>query len=244
MPHPMAFGLTNDESTLYVPIGTFDEYVKIWEWVSAFAKTTDGDKSAITYYNEKGLLCLASLTGSDNTVAFSNSETVEGAFEIPQTVDNGVADYTVTSIDEEAFKDNTLLTEVTIPATVTSIGAGAFAGCSGLTAIYAYATTPANLASATSRTRAGSSSVFEGVDKETCVLYVPQGSLELYRAAEGWGEFTHIVEMDGTGISSVSVTDNIFDVYDMSGRKVRTATTSLDGLLKGIYIVNGKKVMK
>jgi hypothetical protein len=30
----------------------------------------------------------------------------------------------------------------------------------------------------------------------------------------------------------------------MSGRKVRTGATSLDGLPHGIYIVNGQKVMK
>ena len=35
-----------------------------------------------------------------------------------------------------------------------------------------------------------------------------------------------------------------FDVYDLSGRKVRHQVTSLDGLPKGIYIVNGKKIMK
>ena len=35
-----------------------------------------------------------------------------------------------------------------------------------------------------------------------------------------------------------------YDVYDLSGRKVANQVTSLDGLPKGIYIVNGKKVMK
>jgi len=35
-----------------------------------------------------------------------------------------------------------------------------------------------------------------------------------------------------------------FDVYDMSGRKVAHQVTSLDGLSKGVYIVNGKKVLK
>ena len=35
-----------------------------------------------------------------------------------------------------------------------------------------------------------------------------------------------------------------FDVYDLSGRKVRHQVTSLDGLSDGIYIVNGKKVLK
>ena len=35
-----------------------------------------------------------------------------------------------------------------------------------------------------------------------------------------------------------------FDVYDLSGRKVRHQVTSLDGLPNGIYIVNGRKVLK
>jgi uncharacterized protein YjdB len=35
-----------------------------------------------------------------------------------------------------------------------------------------------------------------------------------------------------------------FDVYDLSGHKVRHQVTSLDGLPNGIYIVNGKKVLK
>ena len=35
-----------------------------------------------------------------------------------------------------------------------------------------------------------------------------------------------------------------FDVYDLSGRMVLHQVTSLDGLPKGIYIVNGKKIMK
>jgi uncharacterized protein YjdB len=35
-----------------------------------------------------------------------------------------------------------------------------------------------------------------------------------------------------------------FDVYDLSGRKVANQVTSLDGLPHGIYIVNGKKILK
>lgn len=35
-----------------------------------------------------------------------------------------------------------------------------------------------------------------------------------------------------------------FDVYDLSGRKVRTKVNNLDGLPKGVYIINGKKVAK
>ena len=35
-----------------------------------------------------------------------------------------------------------------------------------------------------------------------------------------------------------------FDVYDLSGRKVLSHVTSLDGLPNGVYIVNGKKMLK
>ena len=35
-----------------------------------------------------------------------------------------------------------------------------------------------------------------------------------------------------------------FDVYDLSGHKVLHQVTSLDGLPDGIYIVNGKKILK
>lgn len=43
------------------------------------------------------------------------------------------------------------------------------------------------------------------------------------------------------GISDVEVVDTTFDVYNLNGMKVRSNATSLDGLTKGIYIVDGKK---
>ena len=50
-----------------------------------------------------------------------------------------------------------------------------------------------------------------------------------------------------TDIDEVEVAPAVtepFDVYDLSGRKVAHQVTSLDGLPKGIYIVNGKKILK
>lgn len=44
-----------------------------------------------------------------------------------------------------------------------------------------------------------------------------------------------------SGISDVEVVDTTFDVYNLNGMKVRSNATSLDGLAKGIYIVDGKK---
>ena len=46
----------------------------------------------------------------------------------------------------------------------------------------------------------------------------------------------------GTGIREISA-DNPVDVYNMQGNKVRSKATTLSGLPKGIYIVNGRKVI-
>jgi len=50
-----------------------------------------------------------------------------------------------------------------------------------------------------------------------------------------------------TGIEHLEAepaTEGPFDVYDLSGRKVLSHVTSLDGLPNGVYIVNGKKMLK
>ena len=52
---------------------------------------------------------------------------------------------------------------------------------------------------------------------------------------------------DVTGIETIEEAPALaepYDVYDLSGRKVRHQVNSLDGLPDGVYIVNGKKVLK
>lgn len=50
---------------------------------------------------------------------------------------------------------------------------------------------------------------------------------------------------DTTGIKQLNEnTVEPFDVYNLSGRKVLNKVTSMDGLPAGVYIVNGKKVLK
>jgi len=53
-----------------------------------------------------------------------------------------------------------------------------------------------------------------------------------------------LVNVDGmvTGINEMQF-DKPVDVYDLRGNKVRSNTTDLNGLQKGVYIVNGKKVI-
>ena len=58
-----------------------------------------------------------------------------GAIAIPATVVNGSNTYSVTSIGDGAFAGCSGLTSINIPSSVTSIGAGAFENCIGLTSI-------------------------------------------------------------------------------------------------------------
>jgi hypothetical protein len=45
-----------------------------------------------------------------------------------------------------------------------------------------------------------------------------------------------------SGINEITI-DNPADVYDLQGNKVRSNATSTDGLSKGVYIINGQKVI-
>jgi len=49
------------------------------------------------------------------------------------------------------------------------------------------------------------SSVFEGVNKSTCTLYVPNGSKDAYSKAEGWKDFINIIEIEGLFVSQNSI---------------------------------------
>ena len=47
-----------------------------------------------------------------------------------------------------------------------------------------------------------------------------------------------------SSINSIMKMRATFDIYNLQGRKVRTSATSLNGLPKGVYIIDGRKVIK
>jgi hypothetical protein len=105
--------------------------------------------------------------------------------------------YSVISIGANAFSSCRRVTKIVIPSSVSSIGSRAFSNCTGLIAIYANPIYPVNLSS--------SVSVFNGINKTTCKLYVPRGSSGLYAAADQWKEFVNIEEMPGLFVSANSL---------------------------------------
>ena len=143
------------------------------------------------------------------------------------------------------------LTKVTIPESVTDYGT-AFYWCENLREVTNLSKTPQLIRIFTSGgingTRVGSRSdnqeyvAFGKTNKNDCVLYVPAGTSALYQKAEGWKDFKNIVEMGSTGINGIVSDGQPFDIYNLQGRKVRSGATSFNGLPKGVYIVNGRKV--
>ena len=85
----------------------------------------------------------------------------------------------VTSIGNNVFYDCTSLTSISIPNSVTSIGEYAFSGCSGLKYIICLAK---NIPSMGKK-------VFLYCPSDM-VIYVPKASVESYRKAEQWKNFT------------------------------------------------------
>ena len=87
----------------------------------------------------------------------------------------------VTSIGNEAFAFCTSLTSITIPDSVTSIGNEAFYSCKSLKSVYCKAITPP----------AGGSDMFDdnAVHRR---IYVPMESVEAYKSADGWKDYSAI----------------------------------------------------
>lgn len=73
---------------------------------------------------------------SSNSARIVNASDATGNVTIPSTItDDEGNTYSVTSIADNAFKDNTSITSISIPESVMSIGNWAFCGCIGLMAV-------------------------------------------------------------------------------------------------------------
>ncbi len=127
------------------------------------------------------------------------------------------------------------LTSVNIPNSVTSIGEGAFFLCSGLKDVTVNWTTPLDISD--------SGILFTGTPINKATLYVPVGTAELYRQADGWKNFGNIVEGTSSILSAVGDKGAITEIYNLRGE--RLSATNIDALPRGIYIVKkGGKAIK
>ena len=159
----------------------------------------------------------------------------------------------VMSIGEGAFRACTPLTKITIPSSVTSIEDCAFDDCDNLK----YIKIGKNVTKIGDRIvpQRGDDDLVIEITSETpaalsnveafgflCTIYVPENALETYLNAKFWKDHADQIlpKEQTTGISSIKreQLEKETAIYDLQGNKVT------DMQPHGIYIVNGKKVMK
>ncbi len=157
--------------------------------------------SSVIWNAEDCVSTSASLFTNCNINSFIFGDNVKS---IPNSLCSGLSNLTtitipssVESIGNFAFRNCSSLTSLVIPANVIEIGGYAFAGCSSITSITCNADTIPSITRST----------FNDVDKNI-PLYVPCGTLEAYKSASGWKEFTNIQEPQTEYSIIVSSYDN------------------------------------
>jgi hypothetical protein len=92
--------------------------------------------------------------------------------------------------------------------------------------------------------------VFNSVNKSTCSLYVPAGSLAAYQAANQWKDFTHIIEMGASNVKTIpevnivlspNPTTSSFSINNEGSAKIDIF--GLNGNLVLSTTINGKEAI-
>ena len=157
------------------------------------------------------------------TIPNSVTSIGEGAFARCSSLTSVNIPNSVTSIGNHAFEGCTGLTSVTIPNSVTWIGNGAFWNCTGLTSITCEANNPPDC----------KYSNLTNLNKSISV-YVPARSIEAYKAADGWKDFTNIQAIDNQSIANAVIEEidaiGKVEYTDACKNKIDAANTAYDAL--------------
>ena len=212
--------------------------------------------NSVTYIGSSAFAECSRLT----SVTIPNSVTTigEGAFKYCSSLTSVTIPNSVTTIGFGAFSDCSSLTSVTIPNSVTTIGKSAFKYCSSLTSVtipnsvkaigdYAFnkCTSITQISSEAVVPPTCESGVFTDINKSKCKLIVPKNSLDAYKRAPQWKDFS-LIEGSTTGITNTVYNKaGLADVYTIGGtrRLSKASTDEINALPKGVYIVNGKKII-
>ena len=166
------------------------------------------------------------ISETNSAVVTSNAYNYAGSIVIPETVNYNDVTYSVTSIGFNAFYSCPELTSVTIGSGVTSIGSYAFGGAD-IPTIISLIENPYTI----------SSNIFSQNTFDNAKLYVPIGTIDKYKATEGWKYFAFIEEGYPSGINVVENTKSSNTaIYNLNGARQSE-------LKKGVNILNGKKVI-
>ena len=194
------------------------------------------------------------------SVTIPNNVTTIGeyAFSVCSALTSVTIPNSVTKIGSGAFWCCSALTSVTIPNSVTTIGSEAFSECTNLQKVYIGDSVKAigeyAFNNCTSITQISSEAVvpptcesnaLNSINKSKCKLIVPKNSLDAYKQAYQWKDFL-LIEGSTTGITNTVYNKaGLADVYTIDGtrRLSKASTDEINALPKGVYIVNGKKII-
>ena len=212
--------------------------------------------NSVTTIKEYAFSNCSSLT----SVTIPNSVTTIGgwAFSICSSLTSVTIPNSVTTIGDNAFMGCSSLTSVTIPNSVTRIGSEAFSDCTNLQKVnignsvktigeFAFnkCTNITQISSEAVVPPTCESGVFTDINKSKCKLFVPKNSLDAYKQAYQWKDFS-LIEGSTTGITNTVYNNSgLADVYTINGtrRLSKASTDEINALPKGVYIVNGKKII-
>lgn len=136
----------------------------------------------------------------------------------------------ITTINRNTFQDCNALSFISIGNNVNKIDFGAFYGCDDIKSFTSHTPTPPMI-------EFGNNFDYPTFSSYSATLYVPYGSKEAYQNAEGWKNFSNIVELDQTSIQNITLNkDANMSVYDLNGKRLEEPN-------KGINIIGGKKVV-
>lgn len=149
----------------------------------------NGDEVTVTYHDYSTI----QVTGSSGYYWYENHYNYYAGYSnqviIPETVTYNNITYCVTKIGEHAFEECRGITSVIIPNSITVIENDVFYGCYTLRSVTCMALTPPSCSS---------------LSNYTATLYVPLESLEIYKSASAWKNFSYII---GFGQNTFSMAD-------------------------------------
>ena len=148
----------------------------------------------------------------------------------------------IESIGNYAFSGCSALNSFLFGKSVTTIGEEAFSDCTAMTQLWSRAEVPPVCGN----------QALDDINKWTCKLFVPEGSIEAYKAADQWKEFFFfggvedaMPENGGMHVATyrdcieiIGADNAVITVYNTNGQLVYSGTdTVINVPSKGIYIV-------
>ncbi len=229
--------MSGDARTIIVPEGV--EYLRLGGGLNTRAVILPSTLREIGDYCFRNCKYLTDIVLPDNVTKIN-----EYAFQ-------GCALETITlprnmnTLSEDVFYECEKLQKITIPANLKRLGATAFSRCNSLKDIYVESANPPELFNSFSEQGHYINWQFYNLNiPASTILHVPVGSKSNFESSPVWGGFAQIIEdlpANSLGISNALVDTQTNKIFNIAGQRI--TSTKLKSLPKGVYILNGKKVI-